>query len=186
MLFHRFKNKFNSFLYAIFYYLLNKVVSFVPIHFIRNFVYKMVLGKMGYHNSFLMGLELRYAKNIMIGDNNVFNKSVLLDGRGGQLRIGNCVDIAQETNIWTLEHDVHDDYHKDKGGDVIIEDYVWIASRCTILPGVTIGRGAVVACNSVVTKNVPPMAIVAGIPARVIGNRNSQLKYKPFHKPMFQ
>ena len=52
------------------------------------------------------------------------------------------------------------------GGDVIIEDYVWIASRCTILPGVKIGKGAVVASNSVVTKDVPQMAIVGGCPCK--------------------
>ena len=114
------------------------------------------------------------------------NKKVLLDGRGGKLIIGNNVDLAQETNIWTLQHDVHDDYHSNNGGDVIIEDYVWIASRVTVLPGVTIGRGAVVAANSVVTKNILPMTINAGIPAKVIGERKSGLKYNLNHAPWFQ
>ncbi len=133
-----------------------------------------------------MGLEIRNGRNIKIGNNCVFNKQVLLDGRGGKLIIGNNVDIAQETNIWTLQHNVHDDYHGDKGGDVIIEDYVWIASRVTILPGIRIGRGAVVATNSVVTKDVPPMSIVAGIPAKVISERKSGLKYTLFYKPWFE
>jgi maltose O-acetyltransferase len=141
---------------------------------------------LGYEGSILMGLQLRKPKNIMIGHHVIINRNVLLDGRGGKLIIGNNVDIAQETNIWTLEHDIHDDYHKDIGGNVIIEDYVWIASRCTILPGVTIGRGAVVATNSVVTKDVPAMAIVGGIPARVIGERKSKLKYSLKNKPWFQ
>jgi acetyltransferase-like isoleucine patch superfamily enzyme len=109
-----------------------------------------------------------------------------LDGRGGQLRIGNNVDIAQETNIWTLEHDVNNDYHASVGADVTIEDFVWIASRATILPGVTIHRGAVVDANSVVTKDVPAMSIVAGIPARQIGERKSQLKYTLYYAPWFQ
>ena len=113
-----------------------------------------------------MGLEFRSAKNISIGNNCVVNKNVLLDGRGGQLIIGNNVDIAQETNIWTLEHDVHSDFHTSFGEDVVIEDYVWIASRCTILPGVRIGKGAVIASNSVVTKDVEPMSIVGGVPAK--------------------
>jgi maltose O-acetyltransferase len=99
--------------------------------------------------------------------------------------IGNNVDIAQETNIWTLEHDIHDDYHRDKGGDVIIEDYVWIASRVTILPGVTIGRGAVIAANAVVTKDVPSMAVAGGVPARVIGERKSKLRYTNKYAPWF-
>ena len=133
-----------------------------------------------------MGFEIRNPRNIEIGDNNVFNRKVMLDGRGGKLIIGNNVDIAQETNIWTLEHDVNDDYHHDKPGDVIIEDYVWVASRVTVLPGVKIGRGAVVAACAVVNSDVNEMDIVGGVPAKVIGKRSSRLLYKKFHRPFFQ
>ncbi|WP_198952521.1 acyltransferase [Mucilaginibacter sp. MD40] len=133
-----------------------------------------------------MGVEVRAGSNVSIGNNTIINQKVLLDGRGGKLVIGNNVDIAQETNIWTLEHDVHDDYHVSKGADVIIEDYVWIASRVTILPGVTIGRGAVVASNSVVTKNVEPLTIVGGVPAKLIGQRKSNLLYKLNYRPLFR
>jgi acetyltransferase-like isoleucine patch superfamily enzyme len=179
-------SKLNSIFYSFFFYFVNRCLSNIPIHFIRNVFYSKLIGKIGQENSFLMGLELRSPRNIFIGNNNVFNKNVLLDGRGGKLIIGNNVDIAQETNIWTLEHDVHDDYHNDKGGHVIIEDYVWIASRVTILPGVKIGRGAVVAAGSVVTKDIPPMSIVGGVPAKIIGVRNSKLLYKNYHQPFFQ
>jgi maltose O-acetyltransferase len=133
-----------------------------------------------------MGVELRNGRNVSIGDRVVINRGVLLDGRGGQLIIGDDVDIAQETNIWTLEHDVHSDTHADKGGNVVIEDHVWIASRATILPGVRIGRGAVVACNAVVTKDVPARAIVGGVPAKVIGTRRSQLDYRLSFRPWFE
>lgn len=157
-----------------------------PSHTFRKAIIKIQCNKVGKNSNFLMGVEFRSAKNISIGSNSVINRAVLLDGRGGKLSIGNNVDIAQETNIWTLEHDVHDDYHKDIGADVIIEDYVWIASRCTILPGVTIGKGAVVASNSVVTKDVPEMAIVGGVPAKIIGTRKSELKYKLNYSPWFK
>ena len=133
-----------------------------------------------------MGLEFRNPQNISVGNNCVINSNVLLDGRGGKLIIGNNVDIAQETNIWTLEHDVHDDMHSSCGSNVIIKDYVWIASRVTILPGVVIGKGAVVATNSVVTKSVSPMTIVAGIPAKEIGKRKSKLNYTLNYKPLFK
>ncbi len=178
--------QFNTLVVSFLFYLLNRILSRVPFHFIRNFIYYRVIGSIGNKNSFLMGLELRNPKNIEIGNNNVFNRNVLLDGRGGKIKIGNNVDIAQETNIWTLEHDVHDDFHVSKGGDVIIEDSVWIASRVTILPGVKIGKGAVVASCSVVTKDVPPMAIVGGIPAKYIGVRKSALLFTKFHQPFFQ
>jgi maltose O-acetyltransferase len=123
---------------------------------------------------------------IQIGDHTVINTRCLLDGRVGTIKIGNNVDIARETNIFTLEHDPHSDIHDSRSGNVVIEDYVWIASRVTILPGVTIGRGAVVASNAVVTKDVEPAAIVAGIPAKKIGVRKSGLKYTNTYFPFFQ
>ncbi|QMU64040.1 MAG: acyltransferase [Flavobacteriaceae bacterium] len=179
-------SSFNAWVVALFFYFVNRVLSHIPFHVIRNIFYYRLLGKCGKNNTFLMGLELRKPSNISMGSNNIVNRNVMLDGRGGKLTIGSNVDIAQETNIWTLEHDVHDDYHKDLGADVIIEDYVWIASRVTILPGVTIGKGAVVASNSVVTKNVEPMNIIGGIPAKKIGMRKSGLKYFLNHRPLFQ
>lgn len=57
----------------------------------------------------------------------------------------------------------------DKSADVIIEEDVWVGTRATILPGVTLGRGCIVSANALVTKPVPPYALVAGVPARIIG-----------------
>ncbi|WKK67358.1 acyltransferase [Lutimonas zeaxanthinifaciens] len=167
-------------------YLIREWLMYIPFHRFRKGIIKLQCKHVGKSTNFLMGIELRVPKNISVGNNSVINKNVLLDGRGGSLIIGSNVDIAQETNIWTLEHDIHDDYHIDRGGDVIIGDYVWIASRVTILPGVTIGKGAVVASNSVVTKDVPAMTIVGGIPAKVIGQRKSKLKYRLNYKPWFR
>lgn len=167
-------------------YLFNEWVMYMPLHRFRKLFIRVTLQSLGANTNFLMGIEFRNGKNISIGSNSVINKKVLLDGRGGKLIIGNNVDIAQETNIWTLEHDPHSDIHIDKGGDVVIEDYVWIASRCTILPGVIIGRGAVIASNSVVTKDVAPMTIVGGIPAKKIGERRSKLLYSLKYQPWFR
>jgi maltose O-acetyltransferase len=167
-------------------YIFNNFIMYIPFHSFRLFFVSLQVKKIGRSVSVLLGCEIRKGKNIEIGSHSIINKRVLLDGRGGKLIIGNNVDIAQETNIWTLEHNVHDDFHGDKGGNIIIEDYVWIASRCTILPGVRIAKGAVIASNSVVTKDVPPMAIVAGIPAKVIGERKSRLKYNLNYRPWFQ
>jgi maltose O-acetyltransferase len=59
----------------------------------------------------------------------------------------------------------------------VVEAYAWISFRATILPGVTVGRGAVVAANSVVTKDVEEFTIVGGIPAKPIGTRSRDLDY---------
>jgi maltose O-acetyltransferase len=134
----------------------------------------------------LMGCEIRRGDRISLGNNVVVNRGVLLDGRGGLLTIGDNVDIAQEAVIWTLGHDPHDDYHRDKPGPVTIGDYAWIGHRAIIMPGVTIGRGAVVAAGAVVTRDVPPMTIVGGVPAKTIGVRRSKLLYRKFHRPPFE
>ncbi len=178
--------KINYFIYSFYLYLINRYITYIPSHHIRLLFFKPLFGSIGRNNSFLMGVTFRNPRNIFIGDNNVFNQYVLLDGRNAKLIIGSNVDIAQETNIWTLEHDVHDDYHKDSGGEVIIEDYVWISTRVTVLPGVKIGKGAVVAAGAVVTKTIEPMIIAGGIPAKQIGVRTSKLLYTKKHRPLFQ
>ncbi len=124
--------------------------------------------------------------NISIGSRSVVNAECVLDGRGSPLVIGHDVDIGTQSHIWTLEHDFNDDDHAVESGAVSIENHAWVASRVTILPGVTIGRGAVVAAGSVVTRDVPPMAIVAGTPARQIAVRENKLQYQLNFNPRFR
>ena len=106
----------------------------------------------------------------------MINKNVVLNGRGG-LVIGDNVDIAQDVFILTEQHDQNDDMHALVKKSVHIDDYVWIASRATVLPGVNLGRGAVVASGAVVTKDVAPMTVVGGVPARFMSERTSRLQY---------
>jgi maltose O-acetyltransferase len=146
----------------------------------------MIIGK---SSNVCMGIKIlkseRNKSQIQIGNNCIINPDCLLDGRVGKIIIKDNVDIARGTWIFTLEHDPHSDYHETVSGDVIIEDHVWIASRVTILPGVTIGRGCVVAAGAVVTKDMPEMSIVGGIPAKIIGKRNSKLLYNINYFPPF-
>lgn len=179
-------HRINYIVYAFWLYVINRWISYFPFHGIRLLFFRPMFAAIGKKNAFLMGVQFRNPRNIFIGDHNVINAGVLLDGRNGKLVIGNHVDIATCTYIWTLEHDPHSDNFTDRPGDVIIEDYVWIGSRALILPSVRIGKGAVVAAGSVVTKDVEPMSIVGGVPAKVIGKRNSALTYTKFHRPWFQ
>jgi len=170
-------------------YLYNTFFNKIPFANVRNALARLYL-VMGEGSNILMNVELLNSawdrSHIQIGDHTIINTRCLLDGRGGYIKIGNNVDIARETNIFSLEHDPQSDTHASRVGDVVIEDHVWIASRVTILPGVTIGRGAVVASNAVVTKDVEPFAIVAGVPAKKIGVRKSALKYTNRYFPFFQ
>lgn len=167
------------------YLLVSNIIMLLPFHFLRLLWLRLFM-HIGKDSSVLSFVEVRNPKNVVIGNNTIINRRVLLDGRGGHLIIGNNVDIAQETNIWTLEHDLNNDNHQSIGADVVIEDYVWIASRVTILPGVKIGYGAVVAAGAVVTKDVEPHTIVGGVPAKPIGLRKNDYNYILKYRPWFR
>lgn len=88
-----------------------------------------------------------------------------------KITIGDRVGLSPQISIITSSHAVGSSYNR--VGDlqalpVVIKDGVWIGVRCTILPGVTIHEGAVVAAGAVVTKDVPANTIVGGVPAKVI------------------
>lgn len=156
----------------------NVGVSHVPSRHIRRFFYRRLLANCGEDVQFLLHVMLMDPFRIHVGNRVVVNPGVILDGRGGQLSIGDDVDIGTHSHIWTAEHDPNSPTHATTGGPVTICDHVWIASRVTILPGVMIHRGAVVACGAIVTKDVPERAIVGGVPAKVIGERKNELTYK--------
>lgn len=160
-------------------------IMWIPFHFIRNTYLRCFLNKLGKKSEICRNVDIRSPHRILIGNNTTINKNVVLDGRGGTLKIGNNVDIAQDCRIWTLQHDYNSPSYKAVGDSVEIKDYVWIASGATVLPGVTIGEGAVVGTCSVVTKNVPPYTVVAGIPAKCIGTRQKDIIYNLGEKRWF-
>ena len=93
---------------------------------------------------------------------------------GGRVTIGaNCM-IGSHVSISSLTHDYREaEMIKTMvAKPVVIEDGVWIGSHAAILPGVTLGRGAVIGAGAVVTRDVPAYAIVYGVPAKVMGRRD--------------
>ena len=93
------------------------------------------------------------------------------------ITIGKNVSISPEVHIITADHDISTDDIGGRERPVTIGDFVFVGSRATILPGVDIGEGAVVAAGAVVTKSVGPREIVAGIPARKIAMRTAKFAY---------
>jgi acetyltransferase-like isoleucine patch superfamily enzyme len=95
------------------------------------------------------------------------------------IKIGQRVVINDGATIFTASHDVDSPKFATTYGPVIVEDYAWIATGASIMPDVTVGRGAVVGAFSVVTKDVPAFTVVAGNPAKVVKRRTEDLSYNP-------
>jgi acetyltransferase-like isoleucine patch superfamily enzyme len=112
---------------------------------------------------------------IHLGRNSLLNVSVTLLGNGG-IDIGEDVLIGPNTTIVAANHQFEQTDRPIKSQDlsaegITIHNNVWIGAACTVLDGVTINEGAVVAAGSVVTSSVPENAIVAGVPAEVVDTR---------------
>lgn len=150
----------------------------VPSHYFRRFCYRAAGIKIGRGSTIHTGAKFYNPKNVVVGEDTIIGEGVVLDGRD-KLVIGNHVAIASEVMIYNSEHDVNDEFFSPQNAPVVIEDYVFIGPRTIILPGVKIGKGAIVAAGAVVTKDVPPFAIVGGVPAKIIGERkNKNLRYQ--------
>ncbi len=164
-------------------YIYNEWLAKLPFHVIREFYLKLSLGSFGKGSSVQLNCRFLNSQRVFLGARNVINFGSLLDGRKYEIKIGNDVSIGPEAGILTLGHDPQSADFSDRGGAVIIGDRVWIGYRAIVLPGVTIGEGAIVGAGSTVTHDVDPFTIVAGAPAKVIGHRNEDLKYELQFRP---
>lgn len=118
------------------------------------------------------GKRLRVGDSSFIGDGVHF---ALHD----EIQIGNFVCINSNVHFLSASHSLTDPLWRMKTGKIIVNDYAWIAYNAIILPGVTIGRGAVVGAGAVVSRDVPDFAVVAGNPARVVSSRCTNFEYSP-------
>jgi len=154
------------------------LIGCVPSHFIRRFFYRLSGIKIGKGSTIHTKARFYDPRNITLGADTIIGEEVTLDGRA-KLTIGNHVDIATEVMIFNSQHEVDDENFTAHDRPVFIEDYVFIGPRSIILPGVKIGKGAIVAAGAVVSRDVPPYAIVGGVPAKIIGERKlKSLNYK--------
>lgn len=166
-------------------YATNKIVSSVPSFVLRHAWYRRLGLTLGAGSGIYSGCYIWYfgprnlrATGASIGANTRINRGCCLDLRG-PLSIGDNVSISPDVAIITTQHDFADPAFSLQSRGVLIEDHVWIGIRATILPGSTIGRGAVVAAGAVVSGRVAPMSVVAGVPARPIAVRpESALGYE--------
>lgn len=161
-------------------------IGHVPFHSVRKFYYQFAGVRIGKGSTIHMWANFFYPLNVEIGQDTIIGDHAFLDGRA-PLKVGNHVDIASQVLIYNSEHDVHSDDFRPIVGPVEIGDYVFIGPRAIILPGVKVGKGAVVAAGAVVTEDVPEFAIVGGVPAKVIGERkNKNPNYRIGRARLFQ
>lgn len=152
-------------------------VGRLPSHRARNAVYRAVGLRLHPTSSIHWRAEFYAPDCISIDEYTTIGDRVFLDGRSG-LTIGRRVNLGSQVTVWTRQHDIDAPDFAEVGGPVVVGDYAYIGSRAMILPGVTVGEGAVVAAGAVVTKDVAPYTLVGGVPARYIRDRNRDLDYK--------
>lgn len=167
-------------------YIYNGIVGRLPSHILRESYLRAYLGAYGSGTAVQMGCSFLNGRKVQLGARNVVNFGCLFDGRRFRITTGSDVSIGPEAAILTLGHDPQSPSFDLRGGDVAIGDRAWIGYRALVLPRVTIGEGAVVAAGAVVTKDVEAYTIVAGNPARVIGQRNRELSYALNFRPPLQ
>ncbi len=109
-----------------------------------------------------------FGKNISIGQNVFINSGCHFQDQGG-IEIGDGALIGHNVVLATIDHDLDPAMNrKNHYASIHIGAHVWIGSNATVLSGVSIGEWSVVAAGAVVTKDVPPMTVVGGVPARII------------------
>lgn len=167
------------------YFLYNSWLTGFPSYTVRTFYLRHILGiKIGKGTAIHTGCFFA-GKKITIGRNTVIARNCYIDGRVGEVVIGNNVSIAPELYLLSLSHDKNDPDFKLIPGPVTIEDYAWIGARVMILPGIHVKKGAVLGAGSVVTKSVEEFIVVGGNPAKQIGTREKNVSYTLSFFPFF-
>ena len=167
---------------ALIYYVFNYWMTYFPVHFIRIFYLRRLMGIRVGEKSFIhMGCV--FYENVSIGRNSVIGRSCHLLGN---ITIKDNVSITAQSYIFSSSHYKDSPVFEAYTKPVVIESYAWIGARAMILPGVTIGTGAVLGANSTATRSIPDYAVYAGVPAKEIGVRSRDLRYKLSYSPYFQ
>lgn len=157
----------------------------IPSNRIRKILYKYVYCmKLSKGTVISGGCEIRSPWNIVLG-NCIVAGNCMLDGRAG-IEIQDNAVLGMYVHIWTQEHDLNDkDFAvtPEHSQSVVIMSRAWCCSDCTILPGVTVGEGAVIASRACVTKSCDSFGVYGGVPAKKISDRNPDISYHLSGKP---
>lgn len=149
---------------------------------IRRVFCRQMFTSMGEQVNIEQGARFGTGENIEIGDCSGLGRNCLVSGK---VKIGNSVMIGPDVMLLARSHRFdRTDIPMAAQGEgemrpIVIHDDVWIGARALILPGVTVGEGAIVGAGAVVTKSVPPFAVVGGNPAKIIKWRKQESEQQP-------
>ena len=175
-------HKIFEFMTGLKWYLFNNCITHFPVHFIRIFFLRNMLGlKVG--RSCFIHMGSRFSGNISIGNNVIIGRNCVFLG---EIIIKNNVSITAETYVFATSHLIDSPTFETVYKPVIIEDHVWIGARAMVLPGVTIGRGAVLGAASVATKDLLPFSVCVGSPAKEVRKRSEAINYTLSYSPYFE
>lgn len=173
--------KIYSKLYPYFYGLIRYMsimVGKIPSHRIRKAILRRIFCMDIDSNAIIYGgFEIRSPWNISIG-RSVIGVGALLDGRKG-IVIEDDVCFAQAVSVYTEQHDVNDPLFRtnNKGGSVVIKKHAWISSKTTVLPRCVVEEGCVIASGATLTKSTIPYGVYAGLPAKLVSQREKPMEY---------
>jgi acetyltransferase-like isoleucine patch superfamily enzyme len=129
-----------------------------------------------------LGVEMWAGRRLSMGARSTVGQRCYIDARAG-VRIDSDVSVSREAAMLTATHIPDDPDFGASHGPVHLEQRCWIGMRAMVLPGVRIGEGAVVGAGSIVTADVEPYTIVAGIPAVAIRKRREPMAYRLDWRP---
>lgn len=143
-------------------------------NFLRTAIWRVAGLRLGQRSRIMGPLHITgddaWQTRLVIGDDTFLTGPIRID-LGADVHIGNRVHIGHDAMLLTVDHEIGNSELRcaaTHAQPIHIGDGAWLAARCLVLPGVTIGKGAVVAAGAVVTRDVPPDTLVAGVPARVV------------------
>lgn len=142
----------------------------VPISSVKRALLRLFGARVGRNVTIKPNVRVKYPWRLEVGDHVWIGQEAWIDNLA-DVRIGSHVCVSQRAYLCTGGHDPRRRGFDLRLGPIALEDGAWVAAAAVVLGGVTIGPNAVVAAGSVVTRDVPPAKIVAGVPAREVGDR---------------
>lgn len=166
------------FLFSMYSYFLNLVFIILEVMppFARWLVLKLWLKRLGKASLIDYKTYLRYPGKISIGNHVAINRGCELYASfmvsNGYIILGDHVTLSPSVKLYTIQHDYSSLNMPDIAGPIVVGDFAWIGGDTIVLPGVTIGEGAVIGAGSLVTRDIPPYSVAVGRPAKVIKMRH--------------